>query len=100
MIFKPILEERANALLFSEDTVNFYQYNVSVKPSDGINFALAYLLRILTILLNYNQNFYKDLSKAMNKTIHKVYSVSGENLKKFDRDCHEIVQEFEESCKS
>lgn len=53
-IFKVILEKRANALLFSEDTLNFYQYNLQVFPTDFLKYAVSYLMRLMSTLLNYN----------------------------------------------
>lgn len=51
--YKVILEERANSLLMSEETMSFYQYNLGILPEEGIKFALVYLLKILNVLLKY-----------------------------------------------
>ena len=66
--FKIILEEKANSLTMSEETMNFYQYNLGIFPEEGIKFALAYLLQIIKILLKYSKRVYIEMSKLINKT--------------------------------
>lgn len=62
-VYKVILEARSNALLMSEDTMNFYQYNLDIKPTDTSHFAVSYLMKILNILLKWNKDVYKEISK-------------------------------------
>ena len=52
--FKNILQERADGLLFSEETMNFYQYNLRIKPKQ-LKLGISYLMKVMNILLNYNQ---------------------------------------------
>ena len=42
--FRKIADDRANSLLLSEDTFAFYQYNLSIIPSELIANALIYIL--------------------------------------------------------
>mmetsp|Transcript_24004 Transcript_24004/g.36882 ORF Transcript_24004/g.36882 Transcript_24004/m.36882 type:complete len:350 (+) Transcript_24004:398-1447(+) len=70
--FKVILEDRANALLMSEDTMNFYQYNLQIMPSGALRYVVSYLMRILNILLKYNSTVYKEMSKLVRKTALKL----------------------------
>ena len=51
--YKVILEERANSLLMSEETMSYYQHNLGIVPEDGIKYALAYLLKLLNTLFKY-----------------------------------------------
>ena len=48
-MFRIMLEERCNALLMSEETMNYYQYNYQNPPiiPKGINLAISYLMKIL-----------------------------------------------------
>jgi len=57
-IFKDIIQKRANALLFSEDTLSFYQYNLQIFPQQFLIYAVSYLMRIMSTLLNYNAQHY------------------------------------------
>lgn len=72
--FKIILEKRANALLFSEETCNFYQYNIGVTPDCLVN-AFQYLMCLINLLLGSgDENKFKDLSKLVYKKI-KMYHI-------------------------
>jgi hypothetical protein len=66
-VYKVVLEARSNALLMSEDTMNFYQYNLEVKPNDTSHLAMSYLMKILNILLKWNKDVYKETSKQLKK---------------------------------
>ena len=70
-VYKVVLEARSNALLMSEDTMNFYQYNLDIKPSDTSHYAVSYLMKILNILLKWNKDVYKEISKALKKAASK-----------------------------
>ena len=48
-VYKNIIEERTNALLMDEDTINYYQYNLNIVPNPGVLYAIAYLEGILNI---------------------------------------------------
>lgn len=93
--FKIVLEDRANALLTSEDTINFYHYNLQIVPV-STKFVVSYLMRILNILLKYNQPIYKEMSKLVRKTALKLVPNKDELLQ--DLSCEQIVAEFENSC--
>ena len=62
-IYKNILEERSNALLMDEDTVNYYHYNLNVLPNPGILYAIAYLESLLSIFGKINGNVARDLKR-------------------------------------
>jgi len=94
--FKVILEDRANALLVSEDTMNFCQYNLQILPANGVRYAVSYLMKILNILLKYNQNVYKEMSKLVRKTALKLVPKKEDLLD--DKNCAEIVKSLEEQC--
>ena len=53
-----------------EETMNFYQYNLGIYPEEGIKFALAYLLKILKILLKYSLTKREKDSKLNQKRYH------------------------------
>ena len=74
-IFKIILEKRANALLLSEDTLNFYQYNLHVFPTAFLKFAVSYLMRLMSTVLNYNAQHYQELSRLIIKTALKTFKL-------------------------
>jgi len=63
-IFRNIIEEKANALLMDEETVNFYHYNLNIQPL-GIKYAVNYLRSILSILSKYNGEQCKDLVRQL-----------------------------------
>lgn len=67
MYFTVMLQARANALLMSEETMNFYQYNRKIKPTEVSHFAISYMLTLLNILLKYNKDVYQELSKTIKK---------------------------------
>ena len=62
-VYKPIVEARVNALLMIEDSMNFYQYNIDIKPGEVTHFAMSYLVKILNTLLKHNKDLYKEISK-------------------------------------
>lgn len=74
-IFKIILEKRANALLLSEDTLNFYQYNLQVFPTSFLKYAVSYLMRLMSTVLNYNAQHYQELSRLIIKTALKTFKI-------------------------
>lgn len=53
-IFTIILEKRANALLLTEDSLNFFQYNLKIFPTMFLKYAVSYLMRLMSTVLNYN----------------------------------------------
>ena len=54
MFFKVIVEKKANGLLFNEETLNFFQYSLQVFPRDFVKFAISYLMKLMSTLLQYN----------------------------------------------
>ncbi|CDW74435.1 arm repeat protein [Stylonychia lemnae] len=64
LIYKNIIEERSNALLMDEDTMNFYHYNLNIQPI-GITYAVNYLRSILSILSRYNGEYPKELNRQL-----------------------------------
>ncbi len=86
-MYKNIVEERANALLMDEETINFYHYNLNTQPS-GIGYAVSYLMKILAILSKYNPEL-KDLSKQ----VKGLKLVRKDEIS--DKDPAEIVKSFE-----
>lgn len=60
-MYKNIIDEKANALLMDDQTVDFYHYNLNILPSPGIIYASLYLECILNILGKYNNHLCKDL---------------------------------------
>ena len=100
-IFRVILENRANALLFSEDTLNFYQYNLQVFPTDFLKYAISYLMRIMSTLLNYSAQHYQELSRLIIKTALKTFKIQKQDIDEFfDKKCHEISEMMEKMCNS
>jgi hypothetical protein len=63
IMYKNIIDEKTNALLMDEDTIDYNQYNLNVLPSPGITYAVNYLESILTILGKYNPDTCKDLRR-------------------------------------
>ncbi len=62
-IYKNIVEERSNALLMDDDTINYYQYNMNVLPNPGILYAIAYLEMLLGIFGKINGDVSRDLKR-------------------------------------
>jgi len=97
-IFDNIIKTRVNALLFSEETINFFQYNLKIFPTDLIKYAIAYLMKILSIVLKYNDD--KDQSHELTKLVIKqaarVYHLDKDDLQPFYKmSCGEIVSSME-----
>ena len=102
-VYKPILEARVNALLMIEDTMNFYQYNIDLKPSEVTHFAMSYLVKILNTLLKHNKDLYKEISKQLKKAStrfvgDKGVSAHGAGLIE-GKSCDEIVYMFNDHCR-
>ena len=94
--FKVIMEARAETLLMDEDSIKFNQHIQGIFPSDGIKYALSYIMKLISILLKEKINkdkYYKDILRALKKTIDK-YSVTESTLVK--KECAEIVREFQD----
>ena len=91
-MFRIMLEERCNALLMSEETMNYYQYNYQNPPiiPKGINLAISYLMKILQELLNFNQDQYSEMSKLIKK-VGLQYVKKDELVNKSFKD---IINEF------
>ena len=78
----------------NEETMNFYQYNLGIFPEEGIKFALAYLLKLLKILLKYSSKVYVEMHKFITKT-RKRFGVEPEVLAHFEeKTISEIIREF------
>jgi len=95
--FNKIIEKRANALLFNEETMNFYQYNLLVFPSDFMKYAMSYLMHIMNVLLKYNQEIYREMSKLIRKTAKRL-DLGNSNKLLGNKKCRQIVEEFEDAC--
>ncbi len=87
--YKNIIEEKSNALLMDEDTMNFYHYNLNIQPQ-GIVYAVNYIRSILTILSRYNGEFPKDLIRQLKN----MKLVRKEDY--LEESPHEIVMSYEE----
>lgn len=90
--FYKIIQSRANGLIFTEDTMNFYQYNLDIKP-DYIRYAVSYLMKLMSILLGHNPGSYNDLARLIYRTATKVLKIDKKEL--IDAECDEIVEAFE-----
>ena len=94
--YKVILEERSNALLMSEETMNFYNQNLQIIPETGIKYAMAYLMKMLSILLKYNQMYFKEMQKLIKKTALRYCKPS--DLEQLDgKELAKIAEEFQKS---
>ena len=79
--------------------LNYYSYNLNIFPSWAKEYAVAYLLKILTILLTHNQQYYPEISKQLNKIIKKVYNLRAETLQPLDINCEDLVKMCDEYSK-
>lgn len=92
LIYKNILKEKANALLFNEETLNYYQYSLQVFPQDFVKYAISYLMKLMSMLLKYNNDHYKELSRLIIKTAIKNYDLSKKDIDLFyDKSCIDIT---------
>lgn len=64
-LYKNIIDEKANALLMDEETMNFNHFNLNVLPDPGILYAFNYLESLLSILGKYNSEYCKDLKRQL-----------------------------------
>ena len=103
--FNVLLEARANALLMSEETMNFYQYNRKIKPSEVSHFAISYMLCILNIILSgLDKDKQNEFSKAIKKATaeycpdfkDRMKSESKESQKQ--KTAQTVVVEFNNFC--
>jgi hypothetical protein len=83
----------------SEDTMNFYQYNLDIKPGDTSHYAVSYLMKILNILLKWNKDVYKEISKQLKKAASKFLGDNKAELLE-DLSCEQIVEQFNNFCSS
>ena len=102
--FTVILESRANALLMSEETMNFYQYNRKIKPGKVSHFAISYMLCILNTLLKYNKDNLTEFSKTIKKATAEYCPEYKEIMKTESKETQaaktaaKVVEEFNDSC--
>lgn len=61
ILYKNIIDEKANALLMDEDAIDFNHYNLNLMPEPGIVFAVNYIECLLSILGKYNNELCKSL---------------------------------------
>lgn len=54
-------------------------------------------MQLMNILLNYQQKYYKELSKLIYKTAIRVYGIDKKDLIS-DKKCFEIVRMMEKFC--
>lgn len=64
-VYKNIVEERSNALLMDEETINYYQYNLNVMPNPGILYAIAYLEMLLSIFSKIGGEVTRDHKRQL-----------------------------------
>ena len=82
----------------SEETMNFYQYNLEIWPEKGIVFAMAYVLKILNILLKHSPSTYVEMHKFITKT-RKRFKIDSAQLKAYENKyISDIIKDFEDSC--
>ncbi len=62
-LYKNIIDEKANALLMDEETIDFNHYNMNIVPSQGIVYAVNYLEALLSVLGKYSPEICKDLKR-------------------------------------
>ena len=62
-----------------------------------MKYALSYLMHIMNVLLKYNQEVYKEMSKLIRKTAKKLDLGKSEGLIQ-NKKCRGIVEEFEQLC--
>ena len=62
-MYKNIIEEKANALLMDEETVDFNHYNLNIMPNTAIVMAVNYIECILNIFGKYKNDVCKDLKR-------------------------------------
>ena len=84
--FSKIVEKRANALLFNEETMNFYQYNLQIVPQK-IGPAVVYLMKLMNTLLQHDSKPYADLSRLIFKTARKTFALKEADIT--DAECQE-----------
>ncbi|TNV85265.1 hypothetical protein FGO68_gene15236 [Halteria grandinella] len=70
-LYKNIIDEKANALLMDEDSIDFNHYNLNVMPMPGIKFAVNYLESLLGTLGKYNIDICRDLRRQL-KTLKLI----------------------------
>jgi hypothetical protein len=65
VVYKNIVEERSNALLMDDDTINYYHYNLNVLPNPGILYAISYLEMLLAIFGKISGDVTRDLKRQL-----------------------------------
>jgi hypothetical protein len=63
LVYKNLIDEKANALIMDSETINFNQYNLGILPQPGIIYAVNYLEALLGLLSKYVPC--KDLRKQL-----------------------------------
>jgi hypothetical protein len=102
--FNVMLEARANALLMSEETMNFYQYNRKIRPGKVSHFAISYMLCLLNILLKYNKDNVSEFSKTIKKATTEYCPDYKETMKMEPKESQasktaaKVVEEFNDFC--
>ena len=66
-------------------------------PKSCLVYAVSYLMQLMNTLLNYEQKYYKELSKLIYNTATKVYGIDKKDLIS-DKTCSEIVKIMEKIC--
>ena len=87
-----------------EDSMNFYQYNIDIKPGEVTHFAMSYLVKILNTLLKHNKDLYKEISKQLKRATTRFLgadkmSTTGQKLIEKE-SCEKIVEMFNDHCRS
>lgn len=76
--------------------MNFYNQNLQIIPENGIKYAMAYLMKMLSILLKYNQMYFKEMQKLIKKTALRYCKPS--DLELLDgKELAKIAEEFQNS---
>lgn len=73
--------------------MNFYQYNLDLRPAH-MRYAVSYLMKLMSILLAWNQGHYTEMARLVYRTATKALKVPKEDL--IEDECRNIVADFED----
>ena len=62
-----------------------------------MKYAMSYLMKIMNVLLKYNQEIYKEMSKLIRKTAKRL-NLGKNNAPLENKKCRQIIEEFEQRC--
>ena len=95
-IYKPLIQEKVEALLFDEDQAQFFQNSLNIVPQQGMIYAVVFVKSILTVLRKFEQEC-NELLKMLNATIKKERINVGMIPREVAKDPFEIIRCFENS---